>query len=61
MLHLRERPGHEGCIDRVLQAWGMGGHNSHTNVCYLGARFGYAIGPGLNRPSPDDANADFIY
>jgi anaerobic selenocysteine-containing dehydrogenase len=31
------RPGHEGFIDRVLQAWGVDGHNSHTNICSAGA------------------------
>ena len=25
------RPGHDGYIDRMLQAWGIDGHNSHTN------------------------------
>jgi anaerobic selenocysteine-containing dehydrogenase len=54
------RPGHEGFIDRVLQAWGVDGHNSHTNICSAGARFGYAIWQGYDRPSPDHANADFI-
>jgi anaerobic selenocysteine-containing dehydrogenase len=54
------RPGHEGFIDRILQAWGVDGHNSHTNICSAGARFGYAIWQGLDRPSPDHANAEFI-
>ncbi|KAA3610756.1 MAG: formate dehydrogenase [Calditrichaeota bacterium] len=54
------RPGHEGYIDRVLQSWGVDGHNSHTNVCSSGARFGYAIWHGYDRPSPDHANARFI-
>src|SRR5207248_2753712 len=27
------RPGHDGYMERVLQAWGIDGHNSHTNVC----------------------------
>jgi len=54
------RPGHEGFIDRVLQAWGVDGHNSHTNICSAGARFGYAIWSGYDRPSPDHANAQFI-
>src|SRR5206468_10594825 len=54
------RPGHEGFIDRVLQAWGVDGHNSHTNICSAGARFGYAIWQGYDRPSPDHANAQFI-
>ena len=54
------RPGHEGYMDRVLQAWGIDGHNSHTNICSSGARFGYAIWYGHDRPSPDFANARFI-
>jgi anaerobic selenocysteine-containing dehydrogenase len=54
------RPGHEGFIDRILQSWGVDGHNSHTNICSAGARFGYAIWDGFDRPSPDHANAQFI-
>ncbi len=54
------RPGHEGYMDRVLKAWGVDGHNSHTNICSSGARFGYAIWYGYDRPSPDHANAKFI-
>ncbi|TNE50621.1 MAG: formate dehydrogenase [Bacteroidetes bacterium] len=54
------RPGHEGYMDRVLNAWGVDGHNSHTNICSSGARFGYAIWHGHDRPSPDHANARVI-
>lgn len=54
------RPGHEGYMDRVLQAWGVDGHNSHTNICSAGARFGLAIWQGYDRPSPDHTNARFI-
>ncbi len=54
------RPGHEGYMDRVLKAWGVDGHNSHTNVCSSGARFGYNLWHGYDRPSPDHANAKFI-
>ena len=54
------RPGHEGYMDRVLKAWGVDGHNSHTNVCSSGARFGYNLWHGYDRPSPDHANASFI-
>ena len=54
------RPGHEGYMDRVLKAWGVDGHNSHTNICSSGARFGYNIWHGYDRPSPDHANARFI-
>lgn len=54
------RPGHEGYMDRVLKAWGVDGHNSHTNICSSGARFGYNLWQGIDRPSPDYANAKFI-
>ncbi len=54
------RPGHEGFMDRVLKSWGVDGHNSHTNICSGGARFGYAIWQNYDRPSPDHANAKFI-
>lgn len=37
------RPGEDGFIERVLLSWGLGGHNSHTNVCASGGRFGYAV------------------
>jgi anaerobic selenocysteine-containing dehydrogenase len=54
------RPGHEGYMDRVLKAWGVDGHNSHTNVCSSAARLGYAIWQGIDRPSPDYSHARFI-
>jgi anaerobic selenocysteine-containing dehydrogenase len=54
------RPGHEHFMDWILQGWGIDGHNSHTNVCSSGARFGYNIWYGYDRPSPDHANAKFI-
>jgi anaerobic selenocysteine-containing dehydrogenase len=55
------RPGHELIYNqRVLHAWGIDGHNSHTNVCSAGARAGYAFWHGMDRPSPDYANARFI-
>ena len=54
------RPGHDGYMERVLGAWGVDGHNSHTNVCSSAARFGYHIWCGIDRPSPDYANARFI-
>ena len=54
------RPGHDGYMDRILQAWGVDGHNSHTNVCSAAARLGYALWSGGDRPSPDHANAKFI-
>ena len=54
------RPGHEGYANRVLQGWGIDGHNSHTNICSSGARFGYNIWYGHDRPSPDHSEAKFI-
>ncbi|HEU5381419.1 MAG TPA: molybdopterin-dependent oxidoreductase [Ktedonobacteraceae bacterium] len=54
------RPGHDGYMERVLGAWGVDGHNSHTNVCSSSARFGYQIWCGNDRPSPDHTNARFI-
>jgi anaerobic selenocysteine-containing dehydrogenase len=54
------RPGHDGYAERVLQSWGVDGHNSHTNVCSASARLGYALWSGYDRPSPDYANAKFI-
>ncbi|HMQ45800.1 MAG TPA: molybdopterin-dependent oxidoreductase [Saprospiraceae bacterium] len=54
------RPGHEGYMDRILKAWGVDGHNSHTNICSSGARFGYNIWYGYDRPSPDHTNAKVI-
>ena len=54
------RPGEDGYTERVLAAWGVDGHNSHTNICSSGGRAGYAFWMGLDRPSPDHANADVI-
>ncbi|WP_322823077.1 molybdopterin-dependent oxidoreductase [Chloroflexus sp.] len=54
------RPGHDGFMEWVLPAWGVDGHNSHTNVCSSGARCGQAMWMGLDRPSPDHANARVI-
>ena len=55
------RPGHELLYNqRILHAWGLDSHNSHTNVCSAGARAGYAFWHGVDRPSPDFANARFI-
>ena len=54
------RPGHDGFMEWVLPAWGLDGHNSHTNVCSSGARCGQALWMGLDRPSPDHAHARVI-
>ena len=54
------RPGEDGFTERVLAAWGVDGHNSHTNICSAAARAGYDSGWGIDRPSPDHANAEVI-
>jgi anaerobic selenocysteine-containing dehydrogenase len=54
------RPGEDGFTERVLAAWGVDGHNSHTNICSSSARAGYHYWMGLDRPSPDHANARVI-
>jgi anaerobic selenocysteine-containing dehydrogenase len=54
------RPGEDGFAERFLHAWGVDGHNSHTNVCSSGARFGMSLWGGYDRPSPDYANANVI-
>ena len=54
------RPGEDGFAERFLLAWGVDGHNSHTNICSSGARLGYALWGGYDRPSPDYANAKVI-
>ena len=54
------RPGEDGFAERVLASWGVDGHNSHTNVCSSGARMGYHLWTGIDRPSPDHANAEVV-
>ncbi len=54
------RPGDDHFVPRMLTAWGIDGHNSHTNVCSASARTGYALWLGADRPSPDYARAKFI-
>jgi anaerobic selenocysteine-containing dehydrogenase len=54
------RPGEDGYTNRCVTAWGVDGHNSHTNICSAGARAGYAFWSGFDRPSPDHANARVI-
>jgi anaerobic selenocysteine-containing dehydrogenase len=54
------RPGEDGFTERVLASWGVDGHNSHTNVCSSGGRAGYHYWMGIDRPSPDHANAKVI-
>ena len=55
------RPGDDSYVERVLNAWGIDGHNSHTNICSSGARLGYAVWMGFDRPSGDHANAKVIF
>ncbi len=54
------RPGEDGFAERLLAAWGVDGHNSHTNICSSGARAGYQFWTGIDRPSPDHARAEVI-
>ncbi|GAB4162777.1 MAG: molybdopterin-dependent oxidoreductase [Candidatus Promineifilaceae bacterium] len=54
------RPGEDGYTNRCITAWGVDGHNSHTNICSSGARAGYTFWGGFDRPSPDHAHARVI-
>jgi anaerobic selenocysteine-containing dehydrogenase len=54
------RPGEDHFVLRMLQAWGIDGHNSHTNVCSASARLGFSLWFGADRPSPDHTGAKFI-
>ncbi len=54
------RPGDDHFIPRMLTAWGVDGHNSHTNVCSASARTGMALWCGADRPSPDYTDTKFI-
>jgi anaerobic selenocysteine-containing dehydrogenase len=47
-------------MTRMVQSWGLDGHNSHTNVCSSSARLGYMLWSGSDRPSPDYAHAKTI-
>lgn len=54
------RPGEDNFVNRMLTAWGIDGHNSHTNVCSAGARLGYTLWFGADRPSPDYSQTKFM-
>ena len=54
------RPGEDHFIPRMLSAWGVDGHNSHTTVCSASARTGMAFWSGFDRPSPDYSETKFI-
>ena len=54
------RPGEDGYTNRCISAWGVDGHNSHTNICSSGARMGLTMWGGFDRPSPDHTHARVI-
>ena len=54
------RPGEDGYTNRCISAWGVDGHNSHTNICSSGARMGLYMWGAFDRPSPDHTNARVI-
>ena len=54
------RPGDDHFATRMLAAWGVDGHNSHTNVCSASARLGYALWMGADRPSPSYKGTKFM-
>ncbi|GAB3677805.1 molybdopterin-dependent oxidoreductase [Salinisphaera aquimarina] len=54
------RPGEDGFTEDILKAWGVDGHNSHTNICSSGGRAGVQYWMGYDRPSNDFANAEVI-
>jgi hypothetical protein len=51
------RPGEDHFVLRMLQAWSVDGHDSHSNVCSASARLGYTLWIGADRPSPDYSEA----
>ncbi len=54
------RPGEDGYTSRCITAWGVDGHNSHTNICSASARIGYYLWGAFDRPSPDHTNSRVI-
>ena len=54
------RPGEDGYTSRCIKAWGVDGHNSHTNICSASARLGYYLWGAFDRPSPDHTNSQVI-
>lgn len=59
MVHVG-RPGEDHYTNRCITAWGVDGHNSHTNICSASARIGYFLWGAGDRPSPDFARARTI-
>ncbi len=54
------RPGEDHYTNRCITAWGVDGHNSHTNICSASARIGLSLWSGGDRLSPDFAHARTI-
>lgn len=54
------RPGDDHFVPRMLSAWGIDGHNSHTNVCSASTRLGFSLWCGADRPSPDFEQTKFM-
>jgi anaerobic selenocysteine-containing dehydrogenase len=54
------RPGEDHYTNRCITAWGVDGHNSHTNICSASARIGHYLWGGFDRPSSDFAHARTI-
>src|SRR5213075_2000378 len=46
------RPGEDGFTERILAAWGIDGHNSHTNICSSGSREGHPADQRTSRIGP---------
>ena len=46
------RPGEDGYTERVLAAWGVDGHNSHTNICSSGGAPATTTGWGSTGRAP---------
>ena len=46
------RPGEDGYTERVLAAWGVDGHNSHTNICSSSGARGLPVLDGLRPAEP---------
>ena len=44
------RPGEDGFTERILAAWGVDGHNSHTNVCSSSGARGLPVLDGSRPP-----------
>src|SRR5437588_2286803 len=54
------RPGEDGFTERILAPWVVHRNIDHTIICSSGAREGNQLRMGLDRPSPDHANAKVI-